>query len=141
MTQPAALPLVHTSDVPLRWRDLDSYHHVNNASFATLIEEARVRWFASLPGPWRAANAEPLVARLELDYLSPMQYPGTARIELRLERLGNSSLHLLHEVRNALQPEQIFARGKTVLVWVDPSVGKSTPIPEFIRSSLQALCQ
>ena len=35
----------------IRWRDVDSYGHVNNAVYLTYLEEARDRWVeATLPG-------------------------------------------------------------------------------------------
>src|SRR3546814_7596641 len=34
--------------IALRWRDLDAFNHVNNSTFMTYLEEARIRWFESL---------------------------------------------------------------------------------------------
>ena len=35
----------------IRWRDVDSYGHVNNAVYLTYLEEARDRWVeTTLPG-------------------------------------------------------------------------------------------
>src|SRR3546814_7830400 len=33
--------------IALRWRDLDAFNHVNNSTFMTYLEEARIRWFRS----------------------------------------------------------------------------------------------
>lgn len=41
--------MVFESQVPLRWGDMDSYGHVNNATFITYLEQARVNAFASRP--------------------------------------------------------------------------------------------
>jgi acyl-CoA thioester hydrolase len=134
--QKMALPLLFSLDVTLRWRDMDSYQHVNNSEYLTLCEECRIHWFASLPGPWRSIDAEPVVARIELNYISPMHYPHTVRISLFFERLGNSSLTLQHQLRSADDPNILFAEGKTVLVWSNPATGKSTPVPSLIRDTL-----
>jgi len=36
--------------IPLRWGDMDAYGHVNNATFVTYLEQARVQAFGSRPG-------------------------------------------------------------------------------------------
>jgi acyl-CoA thioester hydrolase len=122
--------------VPLRWRDLDAYGHVNNSNFLTLLEEARIAWFRTLAGPWRSAQAEPVVARIEINYLKPMMHPANIRATLALERLGNSSLTIKHQLIDQ-SDGGIYADARTVLVWVDPSTGQSTPLPDSVRENLQ----
>jgi acyl-CoA thioester hydrolase len=129
--------LLFSVDISLRWRDMDSYQHVNNSEYLTLCEESRIHWFHSLPGDWRSATAEPVVARIELDYRVPMHYPETVRAELHFERIGRSSLTLRHRLCSSIEPNKVYAEGKTVLVWTNPQTGSSTPVPDFIRNTLQ----
>lgn len=42
--------MVYETHIPLRWGDMDSYGHVNNATFITYLEQARVNAFASRAG-------------------------------------------------------------------------------------------
>ena len=37
------------TEIPLRWGDMDAYGHVNNATFVTYLEQARVNAFESRP--------------------------------------------------------------------------------------------
>jgi acyl-CoA thioester hydrolase len=122
--------------VRLRWRDMDSYNHVNNSEYLTLCEEARIAWFHSLAGPWRSDSAEPVIARIELDYLRPLVHPNDVIVRLFLDRLGGSSLSLLHtlSVTENEREETLYAKGKSILVWIDPQTGKSTPLPAFVRN-------
>lgn len=39
--------MVFQTRIPLRWGDMDSYGHVNNATFVTYLEQARVNAFES----------------------------------------------------------------------------------------------
>jgi acyl-CoA thioester hydrolase len=121
--------------VPLRWRDLDAYGHVNNSNFLTLLEEARISWFRTLPGAWRGEQAEPVVARIEINYLKPMMHPATIRATLALERLGTSSLTIKHQLIDQSNGS-VYADARTVLVWVNPASGQSTPVPDSVRDSL-----
>ncbi len=129
--------LLSSLDISLRWRDMDSYLHVNNSEYLTLCEESRIHWFRSLPGEWRSATAEPVVARVEMDYRVPMHYPEIVRAELYLERIGNASLTLRHRLCASSDTGKVYADGKTVLVWINPQLRQSTPVPDFIRNSLR----
>ncbi len=125
-----------THTIALRWRDMDSYQHVNNSEYLTLCEEARIAWFRSMPGPWRSETAEPVIARIELDYKKPLVHPANVIVSLSLDRLGNSSLSL-HQTLTTDADATIYAVGKSVLVWTNPQTGRSTPLPEIVRRSVQ----
>lgn len=122
--------------MPLRWRDMDSYNHVNNSVYLTLCEETRIAWFNSIAGPWRTPTAEPVVARIEMDYRKSLMHPASVWVQLSLERIGNTSLTLQQHL-GVLGSSSIYAQGKTVLVWLDPSTGKPTPVPTSVRESAQ----
>src|SRR4051794_41412755 len=66
-------PFVHSEHV--RFRDLDAMGHINNAVFATYIEQARVEYLASLnvlDRPVYDQGAESMIlARLEIDFRAP----------------------------------------------------------------------
>jgi acyl-CoA thioester hydrolase len=34
----------HEKRIEIRWRDVDAYRHVNNAVYATYLEECRDEW-------------------------------------------------------------------------------------------------
>lgn len=36
--------MAHEKTVEIRWRDVDAYLHVNNAVYATYLEECRDEW-------------------------------------------------------------------------------------------------
>ena len=54
--------VVSETVLEVRWRDLDAFNHVNNASYLGYIEEARVRWFKSLSQDWAGETAAPIMA-------------------------------------------------------------------------------
>ena len=121
--------------VPLRWRDLDALKHVNNAAFLTFLEEARLRWFAQLEGPWFSETWMPVVAAIQLNYRAQLAWPGQISVRLYCERLGNSSLTVAHRIVDAENSEKVYSDGNTVLVWVNPADGKSVPLPVAVRGA------
>ena len=124
--------LLLATPIELRWRDLDALNHVNNASFLTYFEEARLRWFATLPGPWSAGSYSPVLAAVQINYRRQLSWPADVRAELHCERIGTTSLTLAHRLVDARDRGNIFADGTSVLVWVDPQTGKPVVLPEAV---------
>ena len=126
--------IVHASTIDVRWRDLDAFGHVNNASFHGFIEEARVRWFRSLSDDWANETSAPILAAAVMNYRRPIGWPATVHVELRTERLGNKSLTLAHRIVDAGDPQCVYADGNTVLVWVD-GAGATLSLPAQVRTA------
>lgn len=122
--------------IELRWRDLDALNHVNNASFLTFFEEARLRWFATLPGPWFTETCSPVLAAVHINYRRQLNWPGQVVAELYCERIGNSSLTIAHRLVG-VDGNNLYADGNSVMVWVDPATGKPISLPDPVRSACQ----
>jgi len=106
------------TDVPLRWSDMDAFGHVNNNQFMVLLEEARVAMMFSaaaesgIPGFREGV----VVARHEVDFLLPVTVPAETRVELWVERIGNSSFSFAYELT---ANDKLALRAKTVMVPFD----------------------
>ena len=121
-------------DIAVRWRDMDAFNHVNNASYLGYIEEARVAWFKTLSEDWVSESAAPILAAVTLNYRRPANWPETMRVELFAERVGNKSLTLGHRIHSVIEPGVLYADGNTVMVWVDTQ-GQSVPLPQRVREA------
>jgi acyl-CoA thioester hydrolase len=121
--------------IDVRWGDMDAYGHVNNATYATYVEEARIRWFSSLPGPWRTPSGEPVIAAQTINYRRQLEWPAALRVALVAERVGNSSLTIGFRIAAEADPDTVYADGNSVLVWVDPASGRSIPLPAMVRDA------
>ena len=120
--------------VPVRYRDLDTYAHVNNAVLATYLETARVEYLRETVGFDAAGGV--VVARLEVDYETPLSFEdGPATVEVRVPRLGGSSFPMRYAV--TADGGRRVATGRTVQVTVD-GAGESRPIPDDWRASIAA---
>ena len=79
----------------LRYSDLDTFGHVNNARYFSFLEEARIAWFeACVPKRWDFRTHGVLVARNEMDYLKPVHPGDRLIIRLGASGMGNSSIHI-----------------------------------------------
>ena len=120
--------------MPVRWRDLDAFGHVNNATYLGYVEEARVRWFKSLSPDWAGETVAPILAAIAMNYRRPCGWPESLRIELFAERLGNKSVTIGHRILSTTEPGLLYADGNAVMVWVDRD-GQTVQLPEAIRSA------
>jgi acyl-CoA thioester hydrolase len=120
--------------IPIRWRDVDAYGHVNNAVFLNYLEEARDRLVSSLfgDGSW-----DFVIARVAIDYRSELnQHDGEAVVSCRVTGLGSSSVRTAEEVRKT--DGTLAAEAASVVVPRDPRTGKSRPLTEGERVTLEA---
>ena len=120
--------------IELRWRDLDALNHVNNASFLTFFEESRLRWFATLAGPWSTAQLMPVLVAVHINYRRQLSWPQQVIAQLHCERIGTTSLTIAHRLVAADDHAALYADGNSVLVWVDPS-GKPVALPDAVRAA------
>jgi acyl-CoA thioester hydrolase len=132
-----AATVLYRLPMALRWRDLDAFNHVNNASFLTYLEEARIRWFDSLDGPWLSDEIAPLLAAVQINYRQPISYPAGIAVELIAERVGNTSLTVGHRIVGE-DGQPLYADGHVVVVWIDRSNGRPCPLPDAIRKAVEA---
>ena len=125
---------LYALEMPVRWRDMDAFSHVNNASYLGYVEEARVSWFKSLSTDWSGETAAPILAAITVNYRRPAEWPETLAVELFVERIGTKSLTLGHRIVSSSEAGVLYADGNTVMVWVDRD-GQSVPLPEGIRGA------
>ncbi|MFC4336759.1 acyl-CoA thioesterase [Salininema proteolyticum] len=125
-----------TTEVALRWSDMDKFGHLNNAVYGTLFEEARV---ASMFSEAREAGVESfekgvVVARHETDFLLPVLHEQTVRIELWVERIGNSSFTFAYEL---FADDKLAAKARTVMVLIDAATASPKRIGEREKEFLE----
>jgi acyl-CoA thioester hydrolase len=120
--------------IRVRWRDLDAYNHVNNATFLSYLEEARLVWLHGLQGEWHTPTSSPVIASSQIDFRRSIEWPGEVQVEIFCEKPGNSSLTLSHRILSA-DGEQLYSEASVVLVWINPASGRPTALPDAVRAA------
>jgi acyl-CoA thioester hydrolase len=132
---PSPIPLFITP-MDVRWQDLDAYNHVNNANYLVYLQEARIRWLELLPEKWYSEDGAPVMARSELNYRLPIEFPADIQIELFADRMGTSSMTVGHRIVSTDDATKIHCDGSVTMVWVNPKTGRPVPIPQVIRDAV-----
>ena len=131
-------PPIHRVTISVRWGDMDSFKHVNNAQYLRYLEEARVQWLASIQGITLGDRISPVLASSNVNYRQSIEWPSDIAIELSIERIGNSSLAMGHRMVAADDASVLYSDGSVVMVWIDTQTGKSVPLPEAVRVACKA---
>jgi len=120
----------------IRYADTDALGHVNNAVFSTFLETGRTHFLLHPDRPLRHPGTIFVIARLVLDFKAEIQWPGEAHIGTRCKSIGRSSFVLEQVV---IQNDAVCAIAETVMVMLDETTRKSTPLPDMAVARLKAL--
>ncbi|WP_254768357.1 acyl-CoA thioesterase [Salinilacihabitans rarus] len=121
-------------DVDVRLRDIDFMGHVNNAVYATYLEQARAAFFEDVIGE-SLVTADTVLANLEIDYRRPIDADESVTVALGVPEPGTSSLPMEYEVR---ADGERAATARTVQVIVDRETGRSREMPPEWRDRIRA---
>ena len=79
-------------ELDVRWGDVDSFGHVNNAVFLAYLEQCRSLWMDSVPCHWQDGDTGPVVANVNINYRRPIHWPERLEVTIRPESPGRSSI-------------------------------------------------
>src|SRR5258708_326085 len=124
---PPAENFRHSTKVEVRFADMDSFGHVNNASFLTFIEQARIKYFDDISGWHYDASKEGVIlARASLNFICPLHFKETISVLTMCTHIGTKSISLVHRIIAGEKDE--VATAESVVVAFDYSVMKSIPV-------------
>jgi acyl-CoA thioester hydrolase len=119
----------------LRYADTDRQGHVNNAVFATFFETGRVEFLYDPASPLHAPDGAFVIARVAIDFVDEIRWPGKVDIGSRVAAIGRSSIRLEQAL---FQDGRHVASAESVIVHVDTGDRKSRPLPEASVAALEA---
>jgi len=129
--------LTYEKRIEVRWRDVDALRHVNNAVYATYLEECRDGWLEQVLGE-DGAMWDYVLARVAIDFRREIGLEEEAVLaRATLVRIGTSSLTLREEIR--LLDGTLAAEAESVIVARDRETGRSRPLTDAERAALEAV--
>jgi acyl-CoA thioester hydrolase len=128
----------HVEPITVRWGDIDSMGHVNNAKYFTYCESARMSYFAAIGmDAFRdGGRYGPALAAANLNFRRQVRYPADLAVWTRVSKLGRTSFTMDYEILDAATNEPV-ADGAGVIVWVDYGSGRPEPLPEGLRAAMR----
>tara|TARA_B100000953_G_scaffold132391_1_gene109328 strand:+ start:369 stop:791 length:423 start_codon:yes stop_codon:yes gene_type:complete len=119
-----------THQINTRWRDLDAFNHVNNATFLSYIEDARTLFFKK----WKTNFEEKslIVASVKIDYINQVKHPSTLILGQKVSRLGTKSF----DVQTAIfckESNQLICISTVTSVCYNFILNKSIPVFKEVK--------
>jgi len=128
---------------PVHFDELDPMKMLHNSRFAAHIERAVSAWYASTGGTWELRVEDNpdqfhVVRDLHIEYLNPFFGMGSMRIDLWVERLGNTSC-VYGFLCSSPDGNVAYARGERTIVKVDPRSYRPEPWTPAFRARHETL--
>jgi acyl-CoA thioester hydrolase len=152
--------------VEVRYSDLDAQGHVNNATYFTYFEQARVQYFhtlrfhralavaqpdqpkqsgqseqadaAGLPPDPHAADLPFVIVNADCFYRRPVTAIAHVSVGVHATRVTHTSIELQYAVC-AAPGGAVHAIGSTLIASVDPTTGRPRALPEWARHAIDTM--
>lgn len=125
----------------VRFADLDVLGHLNNVTYLSYTEQARIAYVRDVcgwQGSWEQLGM--ILARTEVDYLLPIGFGDSVEVHIRISRLGGKSFDFEYIItrQGGEQEPEIAAKVKSVMVAYDYEGDSSIPVPDSWREQVLA---
>lgn len=121
-----------TTELQIRYRDLDTQNHVNNAIYGTYLEQTRAAYIEHVLDE-ALDECRVVLAHVSIDYRAPVTLADeSVSVAMCVSDLGASSISMEYEIQTE---NGIAATAESVLVTIDEN-GDSRSIPEVWRDRI-----
>ena len=127
---------IFTTDIDIRFRDLDSMGHVNNAVMFTYFEHGRVKFFHSEPQNDKFSGFTFILAHISCNYIKPVTLDDRLSLRLWIKEIGSKSFTFYYQMVDRFDSSIIYATGESVQVCFDYQKNDSLPVPDEIKVQL-----
>jgi acyl-CoA thioester hydrolase len=144
--------------VEVRYSDLDTQGHVNNATFFTYFEQGRVAYFTELRARYSehsrdvsehlaAGETVPdpdaielpfVIASASCAYRWPIAALVPVMVGVRCSRIAHASIEMEYAISDK-PGGLLYATGSTLTVSIDPATGRPRALPAWTRLAAQLL--
>jgi acyl-CoA thioester hydrolase len=127
----------HRTRLDVRFRDIDAFRHVNNASFFTYMEEARIRYLVEVLEVNAVERMPLILAAVKIDFQAPILFGQEVEIGTAVDWIGRSSFSMSHRMI-ASPDDRLVAEAETIMVAYDYAAEGPMPVPDAWRAAFAA---
>eukprot|EP01129_Flabellula_baltica_P009202 TRINITY_DN3722_c0_g1_i1.p1 TRINITY_DN3722_c0_g1~~TRINITY_DN3722_c0_g1_i1.p1 ORF type:complete len:199 (+),score=24.86 TRINITY_DN3722_c0_g1_i1:67-597(+) len=125
-----------TTDIQIRWGDMDAYGHVNNVNYFRFQEQARIDWMQKLiqknphlSGMIGITGIGVIVKETSCKYISPVIYPDTLKVGTRVAEY-DEDMWRQEYILVSQRTGKVSAVGSCTVVGFDYKKGTKAKFPE-----------
>ena len=110
----------------IRFADMDRQGHVNNAVYPTYFETGRVGTIYDPQAGLQVEGATTVLARIEIDFLKELRWPGTVEVGTGIAEIGRTSYVFAQAI---FHDGACAARGRSTMVVIDRETRRAKELP------------
>ncbi len=128
-------------EIEVRFRDIDSMGHVNNAVFLTYFEEGRKIFLRDVLTIVDPKDYPFILAHIDCDFLKPMKLGDSPVLEVWIGEIREKSFAFTYRIVERLDESIVYGKGESIMVLFDYKKNKSIPIPKDFLEKIMAYCE
>jgi acyl-CoA thioester hydrolase len=125
-----------STNIEVRFRDLDAIGHVNNAVFFTYFEEGRKHFSQKVFEVSDVSDFNFIMAHIQCDFIKPIQFNDRVILQMWVENIGTKSFSFEYRLVDFSDEAMVYATGKSIQVCYDYQKDRSIEVPAKMRERL-----
>ena len=125
-----------STNIEVRFRDLDAIGHVNNAVFFTYFEEGRKHFSKKVFKVSDVSDFKFIMAHIQCDFIKPIQFNDRVILQMWVKDIGSKSFSFEYRLVDFSDEAMEYATGKSIQVCYDYEKNRSIEVPEKMRERL-----
>jgi acyl-CoA thioester hydrolase len=128
------------ADIAVRFRDIDSMGHVNNAVFLTYFEEGRKAFLEKVLKVVDPADYPFILAHIRCDFLRPVKLGDRISLQVWVGEIREKSFRFRYRIVGKNDASHVYGNGESVMVLFDYQKNKTIPIPKTFLDKISTYC-
>ncbi len=125
-----------STNIEVRFRDLDALGHVNNAVFFTYFEEGRKQFSKKVFGVSDISEFKFIMAHIQCDFIRPIQFNNHVILQMWVRDIGTKSFSFKYRLVDFSDQAMVYATGESIQVCYDYEKNRSIEVPQKMREKL-----
>ena len=118
---------------------MDAVGHVNNATYFTFCESARIDYFDQVNvGRFTEATQGPALVQATLNFRRQVTFPAVLDVGVRVPEMRTRSFRMDYAIFFEAT-DTLVADGTSVIAWADYHAGRSVEVPANVRDAIEVL--
>jgi len=125
-----------STNIEVRFRDLDPLGHVNNAVYFTYFEEGRKHFSKKVFGVSDISDFKFIMAHIQCDFIRPIQFNDHVILQMWVKNIGTKSFSFEYRLVDFSDEAMVYATGKSIQVCYDYEANRSIEVSAEMRERL-----
>jgi acyl-CoA thioester hydrolase len=125
-----------STNIEVRFRDIDALGHVNNAVFFTYFEEGRKHFSKKVFNVSDISDFKFIMAHIQCDFIRPIRFNDHVILQMWVKDIGTKSFSFKYRIVDFSDETRVYAAGESTQVCYDYDKNRSIEVPVKMRERL-----